>query len=61
VLDPALNVRDGLPGITLVPPAIEVLGREAKLDDQVGREVLRPDLAALFLPTGGSGLSRPAP
>jgi hypothetical protein len=50
VLHATLDVRDGLPGITLVPPAIEVLGREAKLDDQVGREVLGSDLASFLLP-----------
>ena len=45
-----------LPGIAFVPLAIEVLGHEAELDDEVGREVLRPDLAALFLPEADQGL-----
>jgi hypothetical protein len=56
MLHPALNVRDGLPGIALVPLPIEVLGHEAELDDKVGRQVLRPDLAALLLPQADQGL-----
>ena len=47
---------DGLPGVALVPLAIEVLGRQAELDDEVAGEVLRPDLAALFLPQADQGL-----
>ena len=59
MLDPALDVLDGVPSIALVPRPIEVLGDEAKLDDEVGREVIRPDLAALFLPEVDQGLSWP--
>jgi hypothetical protein len=44
-----------LAGIALVPLAIEVLGHEAELDDEVGGEVLRPDLAPLFLPQAEQG------
>jgi ABC-type nitrate/sulfonate/bicarbonate transport system permease component len=36
VPDPALNVLDGIPSVTLVPLAIEVLGYQAELDDEVG-------------------------
>jgi hypothetical protein len=56
VLDPALNVPDGAPGIAFVPLAIEVLGRDSELDDQVSGKVLRPDLAPLFLPKADQGL-----
>ena len=48
--DPLLDVGDDLPGIGLVPAPIEVLGGQAQLDDEVAREVLRLDLAALFPP-----------
>jgi hypothetical protein len=34
----------------LVPGAVEVLGHHDELDDEVCREVLRPDLAPLLLP-----------
>ena len=50
MLDPPLDVRDRLTGIELVPAPIEVLGREAKLDDQIAGQVLGLDLAALFPP-----------
>jgi hypothetical protein len=50
VLDPALHVLDRVSGVALVPLAIEVLGHEAELDDQVSGKVLRPDLASLLLP-----------
>jgi hypothetical protein len=51
-----LHVLDGVPGVALVPLAVEVLGHEAELDDQIGREVLRPDLAPLLLPQADQGL-----
>jgi hypothetical protein len=44
-LHPALHVLDGTPGTAFVPLAIEVLGHEAELDNQVGRQVLGSDLA----------------
>jgi hypothetical protein len=50
VLDPALDVLDGISGIAFVPLAIEVLGHQTELDDEVRGEVLRPDLAAFLLP-----------
>jgi hypothetical protein len=43
-------VGDGFSGIALVPLAVEVLGHQAELDDEVSREVFRPDLTTLFLP-----------
>ena len=45
-----LHVLDGLAGVQLVPAPIEVLGRDAELDDEVAGQVLRLDLAALLLP-----------
>ena len=45
-----------LPGVAFVPLAIEVLGHEPELDDEVGGEVLRPDLAPLLLPEADQGL-----
>ena len=56
MLDPGLHVLDGIPGVAFVPLAIEVLGHQAELDDEVGREVLGPDLAALLLPEADQGL-----
>ena len=45
----ALDPGQSLPGIAFVPKAVEGLGGEAKLDDEVAGEVLRLDLAP-FLP-----------
>jgi hypothetical protein len=56
VLDPALDVRDGVAGIAFVPLPIEVLGHQAELDDEVARQVLGPDLAAFLLPQADQGL-----
>ena len=50
-----LHVRDHLAGIALVPVPIEVLGHGPELDDQVAREVLRLDLAALLAPEPEQG------
>ncbi len=61
VLDPRLHRRDRPPGGAFVPGPVEVLGGEAELDDEVAGEVLRSELAALFLPQGGSAPSRLAP
>ena len=46
--DLLLDVRDGLPGIGLVPAPIEVLGGDAELDNEVTRKVFGLDLAPLF-------------
>jgi hypothetical protein len=56
VLDPALDVLDGVAGVAFVPLAIEVLSHDPELDDEVGRQVFRPDLASLLLPQAGQGL-----
>jgi hypothetical protein len=55
VLDPALDVLDGVPGIAFVPLAIEVLGHEAELDYEVARQVLRSDLPPFLLPQADQG------
>ncbi|OIQ72940.1 hypothetical protein GALL_454300 [mine drainage metagenome] len=46
----ALDVRDAVARVELIPAAVEVLGDEAKLDDQDARKVERSLLAALFPP-----------
>ena len=50
-----LHLGDDLAGIALVPVPVEVLGHGAELDDQVVREVLGLDLAALFPPQAEQG------
>ena len=55
VLDPTLDVFDGLPRIALVPDPIERLGHQAELDDEVAGEVLGLGLAALFPPEAEQG------
>jgi hypothetical protein len=45
-----LNVGDHLPGTGLVPTAIEALGRNPELDNEITRKVLRLDLAPLLPP-----------
>ena len=45
-----LHLRDHLAGIALIPVPIEVLGHAPELDDQIARQVLRLDLAALLAP-----------
>ena len=45
-----LHIRDDLTGIGLVPAAVEVLGGDAELDDEVAGEVFGFDLAPFFLP-----------
>ncbi len=50
MLNPALDVADDPSGIALIPAAVERLGGDAELDDEVIAEVLRLDLTTLFLP-----------
>jgi hypothetical protein len=50
MLDPPLDVLDGIPGIAFVPRPIQVLGDATELDDEVLTEVFRFDLASLFSP-----------
>ena len=53
--DLALNISKDLPGICLIPAPVQLLGRNAKLDDEIARQVLRLDLAALFPPEPEEG------
>src|ERR1019366_3823392 len=55
VKDPPLHVFDGLTGISLVPEPIEILSGLAELDDEVGGQVLRLGLPALFPPEAEQG------
>jgi hypothetical protein len=55
VIEPLLDIRDDLASIGLVPAAIEVLGRDPELDDEVARQVLRFELASLLLPEPEQG------
>ena len=50
MLNPALDVADDPSGIALIPAAVERLGGDAELDDEIVAEVLWLGLAALFLP-----------
>jgi hypothetical protein len=60
VPDSALDAGDRKAGIAFVPGAVEVFGGQAKPDDEVSREVLRPDLAALLLPQANQRFLVPA-
>jgi hypothetical protein len=55
VLDVALNVDHAATGVALVPVTVQVLGRGPKLDDQIARQVLRPDFATFLLPKPDQG------
>ena len=46
----ALDVRDAVAGVLLIPAAVEVFGDQAELDDQDVREIEAGDFTALFLP-----------
>ena len=46
----ALNVSDDLPGIGLVLPPVQLLGRDPKLDDEIAGLILRLSLAAPLPP-----------
>jgi hypothetical protein len=45
-----LHIRDDLPGIGLVPMAVELFRNSAQLDDEVARKVPRLGLASLLAP-----------
>ena len=51
----ALHLGDDLAGVAFVPVPVEMLGHGAELDDQVARQVLGLDLAALFPPQPEQG------
>jgi hypothetical protein len=49
VLNPLLHILNRPPRVSFEPPAIEGLGYQPKLDDQIARQVFGLDFAA-FLP-----------
>ena len=50
-----LDAFGGLPDIALVPLPFEGIGHKAELDEEVAGQVLRPELAPLFLPEAEQG------
>jgi hypothetical protein len=48
--DLPLYVRKNLPSVGLIPAPVQILGRKAELNDQVPRQVLWLDFAALLPP-----------
>ena len=56
MLDPGLDRCDAMSGVALIPDSVEVLRDDAELDNEVRREVLRPDLTPLLLPQPDQGL-----
>jgi hypothetical protein len=55
VLDPALNIDEDLPRISLIPAPVQVLGRNTKLDYEIARKILRVDFAPLLPPQPDEG------
>ena len=55
MLHPSLDRRDNLPGVALVPMPVERFGRDAELDDEIARKVLRLGLAAFLPPEAQEG------
>ena len=55
MLYPALNSGEDLAGIAFEPVAVEGLGDHSELDNEVAREVLGLDLAALLPPEAEQG------
>src|SRR5579864_1959094 len=51
----ALDIRYHGAGVALIPGPVERLGGDAELRDEIVREVLRLDLAALFAPKANKG------
>ena len=54
---PMLDAFDCLPGIAFVPMAVEVLGHNAELDDEVAGQVLRLGLPPFLPPQADQGAS----
>jgi hypothetical protein len=48
--DLALDISENLPAIRLIPAPVKILGGNAKLYNEIGREILRLDLPALLPP-----------
>src|SRR5690242_12204148 len=50
-----LDIRQHLTGIGLIPAPVQLFGRQAKLDQEMARQILRLDLATFFLPEADQG------
>jgi hypothetical protein len=50
VLNPPLHILNGVPGVALIPAPVEFFGNGTQLDNEIIREVLGHDLAALLAP-----------
>ena len=61
MLHPTLDPGEDLAGVAFEPVAVEGLGHDAELDDEVARQVLGFDLAPLFAPEADAGRSRRRP
>jgi hypothetical protein len=55
VPDPGLDVLDYVPRRALIPLPVQVFSREPQLDYEIRRQVLRLELASLFLPEAEEG------
>ena len=55
MLHPPLDLAEGLAGVAFEPVAIEGLGHDPELDDEVAGQVLGLDLAALLAPKADEG------
>jgi hypothetical protein len=53
--DVALDIRKHLAGIVLILASVQVLGRNAKLDDEIAGKVFGLDFAAFFPPEPEKG------
>jgi len=51
----SLDVGEHLASIGLIPAPVQVLSRNAKLDDEIAGEILRLDFAPLFAPKPEEG------
>ena len=52
---PGLPMADPMAGLTLVPGAVEFLGHEPELDNELAGQIRRLGLAALLLPQPDQG------
>jgi hypothetical protein len=55
MMNAPLDIRKHLPGIGLIPPSVQVLSRDTKLDDEITRQVLRLNFAPLLPPETEKG------
>ena len=55
--DLPLDIGEDLPTISLIPAPIQVLSRQAKLNDEITRKVFRLYVASLLSPEAEEGSS----